>query len=312
MKPAEAAEDIRIWILAGVILAFAIGPMGEVTSGLLMAVLVVMMSLSMEGLTFSKKDTSAESKGIVLSMVSCFVIGTGTALAVGLFFAGQYPDIWKGWVMLAAVPSAVSVVTAALYMKGDLKLSVLSTAAIYILALALTPLLTMLLIGDAVSPLQILKYVLLFVAVPMLMTFPLKKLHIGRRVKVVSINFLMFLMVVISVGLKRDFFFSEPTMVFWIVVACAVRTFGVSIVMMYAMRRRGVRRDSAFVYMPMAVWKNSGLATTLCILLLSGSPGAVLPCVISMLVEVVWFAAMKDYFMRKWPADAENGDAATS
>lgn len=299
----DVLENVRVWILVGVALAFIIGPMGEFTSTLLIIVLIVMMSLSMDGLVFSKKDIVEESRGILKSIAACFIIGTGTALAAGLFFSFQYPDIWKGWVMLAAVPSAVSVVAAALYMKGDVKLSVLSTAVIYILALAVTPLMTMLFVGDAVSPLQILKYVVLFVAIPLAMTFPLKKLHLKKRVKVISINFLMFMMVLISVGLKRDFFFAEPALVFWIILACCIRTFGVSIVMIHIMRKRGTERCTAFVLMPMAVWKNSGLATTLCILLLSGIPGAVLPCVISMLVEAVWFAMTNDYFLKKWPAE---------
>lgn len=301
MAQVGSLENIRIWIFLGVIMAFVIGPLGDITSPLLMIVLISQMSLAMDGLSFGRKDVSENSKGMLLSLVCCFAIGTGTALLMGLFFIGSNPDIWKGWVMLAAVPCAVSVITAALYMGGDMKLSVLSLTAVYLVALIITPLISSVFAGDAVSPLEILKYIVLFVAVPLLMTFPLKKLHLGKRFKVVSINFLMFIMVILSVGHNRDFFFAEPVTVIYLAIACAFRTFAVGSIMIYLLRRRGCDRGRAFVYMPMAVWKNSGLASALCIVLLAGTPAAVLPCVISLLVETVWFAVMNGRFDRKWP-----------
>lgn len=303
--------NVRYWILAGVICAFLIGSVGDIASTLLIVVLIIQMSLSMEGLTLRTKDISDNSKGIILSLVSCFVISSGSALLMGLFFKSAYPDIWSGWVMLAATPCAVSVITFALYLKGDIKLSILATTVIYFCALIFTPLMTYIFAGDAVNPLQILKYVVLFIVIPLVATYPLKRLHLNRDVKVIGINMMMFTMVLLSVGFNRDYFFSEPTIVAYIALASFVRIFIVSLVMFYIMKRAEVQRDKAFVYLGMAVWKNSGLASTLCILLLADAPEAVLPCVISLLVETIWFGLLSGYFNKKWPHISGEGEPIT-
>ncbi len=300
--------NVRYWIVAGVICAFLVGSIGDITSTLLIAVLIIQMSLSMDGLTLHKTDIVENSRGIMGSMIACFVIGTGSAILMGLFFKSAHPDIWNGWVMLASTPCAVSVITFALYLKGDVKLSVLATTVIYVSALLLTPAMTYILAGSAVNPLQILKYVVLFIVVPLAATYPLKKLHLNRNAKVVGINVMMFLMVLLSVGFNKDHFLSEPSIVLLIALACVVRIFLVSIVMFYLMKRIGMQRSNAFVYLVMAVWKNSGLASTLCILLLSSTPEAVLPCVISLLIETLWFGGMSGYFNKKWPYVPKEGE----
>jgi len=298
--------NVRYWILAGVICAFLIGSVGEIASTLLIIVLIIQMSLSMDGLTLRVKDISDNSKGIILSLISCFVISTGSALIMGLLFRSAYPDIWSGWVMLAATPCAVSVITFALYLKGDMKLSILATTVVYFCALILTPLMTLVFAGDAVNPLQILKYVVLFIVIPLAATYPLKRLHLNRNAKVVGINMMMFMMVLLSVGYNRGYFFSEPRIVLLIAIACFIRIFVLSIVMFKLMKRAEVERDKAFVYLGMAVWKNSGLASTLCILLLADAPEAVLPCVISLLMETIWFGSLSGYFNKRWPHESND------
>jgi BASS family bile acid:Na+ symporter len=301
-------ENVRYWILAGVICAFLIGSIGDITSTILILVLIIQMSLSMDGLVLRKKDISDNSKEIIWSAVFCFVICSGSALLMGLLFKGAYPEIWNGWVMLASVPCAVSVITFALYLKGDMVLSVLATTVIYFMALVITPVMTMVFAGDAISPLQILKYVVLFIVVPLAMTYPLKYLHLNRPRKVIGINIMMFLIVLLSVGFNRDYFFTEPVVVLYIAIACVFRTFVVSIILMHVLKRANVNRERSFVYIGMSVWKNSGLASTLCIMLLADTPEAVLPCVISLLIETIWFGAMGGYFEKKWPAELGPND----
>ncbi|MDD2626217.1 MAG: Na+-dependent transporter [Candidatus Methanomethylophilus sp.] len=293
--------DLRIWVLAAVVVAFAVGSLGSVVSTLVIVVLMLQMIAAMEGLSFHRADFAKDKKPIFWSFFACFGICTGLTLAVGLLFMGPYPDVWKGWVMLAAVPSAVSVLTVALFMRGDMVMAVLSMTVIYLISLGLTPLLTTMLIGDAISPLEIFKYVLLFIAVPLLANIPLKRFKINRDAKVVFINFMMFMLIVLSVGKNRDYMLGDPLLVGLIVVACLFRTFAVSLIMLRVMKRHGAKRDNAVVYMGFAVWKNSGLATTMCLVLLADSPGAVLPCVISLLIESVWFAIMSGHLQKVWP-----------
>ena len=299
----DTLSNIRIWIVAGVILALSIGSLGSLSSYVIIIVLMIQMTLSMEGLSFKPQDMKKDKTSILASVLFCFVVNTVITLGIGALFINHYPDLWNGWVVLAAVPCAVSVITAALYLNGNIKMSVLSSAVIYLLALVITPLITLIFAGKATDPLRILLYVFLFVAVPMLMTIPMKKVQVNRHVKIITINAMMFLLVLLSLGYNRDHIFEDPMMVFLVTLGCITRVFIVGFLLVLLMRRKGVKRSDGIVYISMAVWKNSGLAVTLCMILFVDSSLAVIPCIISLLVELLWFAIMTGYEKKIWPAD---------
>lgn len=295
--------DIRYWIAAAIVVAFIVGPLGDEAPNLVIVVLMLQMIAAMEGLSFRKEDFKKEAKPICWSFISCFGICTIITLLVGALFMAvpDYHDLWYGWVMLAAVPSGVSVITLSLMMRGNRVMSVLAMVVQYLIALFLTPLITTVFIGDAISPLEIFKYVLLFIAVPLLANIPLKHFNINHNGKIVFINVMMFLMMVLAIGTNRDFILSEPGVVLLVIGACVIRTFGVSLVMLAFMKRHKAYRDNGVVYMGFAVWKNSGLATTMCLALLADIPEASLPCVLSLLMESVWFGVMTGFVKKHWP-----------
>ena len=301
MAMMSVLTDIKYWVAASIFVAFAVGSLGDQVPNMVIAVLMLQMIAAMAGLSFRKDDFKKDAKPIFWSFVCCFGICTALTLAVGVLFIPSYKDLWYGWVMLASVPAGVSVITLSLMMKGNRVMSVLALTVIYLIALALTPLLTTVFIGDAVSPLDIFKYVLLFIAVPLLVNIPLKKVKLNQNGKVIFINIMMFLLMVFSIGNNRDFIIDNLDLVLYIIAACLVRTFGVSLTMVWFMKRHGTDRDNGVVYMGFAVWKNSGLATTMCLVLLDASESA-LPCVLSLMMESIWFAVMNGYIKKHWPS----------
>src|SRR4030066_326945 len=68
---------------------------------------------------------------------------TGLIVAMAFLFSDEYR--W-GWILMAAAPSAVSVVPFTTVLGGETVKSLFSTAANYLAALALVPILTWLLI----------------------------------------------------------------------------------------------------------------------------------------------------------------------
>ncbi|MCL2148516.1 MAG: Na+-dependent transporter [Methanomassiliicoccaceae archaeon] len=301
MALAGVVSDTRAWIVLGVACALIVGPVGEASSTLLVVVLIVQMTLSMDGLSFNRESLSENRRPILYSVAACFGVSTVAILLLGSLFMGGHPDIWKGWVMLAAVPCAVSVVTMSFFSRGNTTMCVLSLAVIYLAALAFTPFLTRALIGEDVSVARIFMYVVLFIAVPMAASVPLRRAGIGRATRIVAINAMLFLLVLLSLGQNRDYLFSEPGVVLLAAAACAVRIFAVSFAMLYILKRRGASRGNSMTYIPMAVWKNSGLGVTLCFVVFSGVPEAAMPCAISLLVELLWFAVFTRYVERGWP-----------
>lgn len=295
--------DVKAWVIIGIILGITVGFDSPDSATILMVVLIVQMTLSLDGLSFGREDFRRDAKGIAINVACCFLVNTGLTLITGLFFIDD-TALWYGWVMLSAVPCGVSVVSAALLMKGDTKLAVLSLTTIYILALGLTPLITHTLIGSAVSPLEVLRYILMFILIPFILTIPLKRLHLPRVPKVIGINIMMMLMISIGLGSRRDYIFTEPMVVVWIVIACLFRIFAFSTVLTIALKRMGAERGAAITHISMAFWKNSGMAASMTMALLATVyPSAVLPCIVSLVMEASWFAIFNALVGRIWPAE---------
>jgi len=148
----------------------------------------------------------------------------------------------------------------------------------------------------------------MFIAIPFGLSFIVKRLKLKNTHKSIFINFMMLLMVLIGLGSRRDFIFEDFGTVLWLILACIVRIFLVSFVMVYVMKRHGVRREDAMVYIPMAAWKNSGMSISMTMALFATTmPDAVLPCVVSLVMEAAWFAVMSKLVEGIWPPE-KNAD----
>ena len=293
--------DVKVWIILGIILGFVLGFDHPDAPTMLMITLLIQMTLALQGLKFDFGELKHDMKGMLFCVLLCFGLNTAITLISGLLFIDD-TSLWYGWVMLSAVPCAISCMTMAFYMKGDLKLGMLGFAAIYVVALGLTPFITHVLMGEAASWTKILEYVVLFVVIPVIIDIPLNKVTIPPKLKHMTLNVVILIMVFISVGFRRDYIIDNPDVALLLMAVNVARIFGVSLVMLYMLKRIGCPRDKGIVYISMATWRNSGLAATLCIIMFSATfPNALLPAVLSLLVENVWFVFMQGYFDKMWP-----------
>ena len=294
-------EDIKVWIAVAIVLALVFGFGSPDASTIMMLALIAQMAVALDGIRFSRSDFGTYRKPILVNFVCCFGICTGFTLLTGLFFIDNQA-LWTGWVMLSAVPCAISVVPSALFLKADPKLAVLSLTVIYVIAIALTPLITHTLIGNSVNPLEVLRYILMFILIPFVLTIPIKRLHLKQAPKTLFINLMMFILVFVGLGSRQEFVFSEPMIVLSLVVACMFRIFLVSTVFVLAMKKLGCDRDNGLNYVTFCYWKNSGMSASLTMGLFAATmPEAVLPCVVSLIVEAVWFAILTKAIDRVWP-----------
>ena len=295
--------DVKVWIVVAIILGLVLGFDHPDAPTMLIITLMLQMTLALQGLKFDFSDMSINRKGVLLSVGFCFGLNTCITLLTGLLFIDD-PALWYGWIMLASVPCAISVMTTAFYLRGDMKLSLLSFACIYIIALVFTPLLTHILMGEAASWIKILEYVLLFVIVPIAVDYPLNKITIPPVVKIMTMNIILLCMVFISVGFRRDYIITNPDITLLLLLANLFRVFVPCYVLLFLLKRMGVKKNRGVVYCAMATWRNSGLAATLCIIMFSATfPNALLPAVLSLMVENLWFVIFQGTFDKLWPDD---------
>ena len=303
MSAMSIALNVRYWILTAIVIGFIFGDIGgEYDEILLIVFLMIMMCFSLTKLEFVKEDLMHYKKYVLLSVVLCSFIATLVTLGVGLMFP---EEMWKGWVILACVPCAISVVSGTMFMKGDAKLTMISLSVIYILAILLTPLFSYLLLGNAIDPMRIVMYVLLFVLIPLIVSVPLRKVGIPENANTLIINFTFFMFALIAIGRCRDFFFDDLGLVAVVIGATAIRIAVMHLLFEYSMRYAGMSRENRIPYSLLLIWRNSGLALAMVLLLFPKEEMAQAPASISMIFEQFYFMFMMWYYERIVPPSSE-------
>jgi len=303
MTLVSTLADVRLWIISALIVAFIIGDTGHGPM-IAMIALMLMMCVSLQGLNFTKADIAGNKREVMLGIFICYVVAGGATLIVGSFYDHE---LWLGWVMIAAVPCAISVTSATLILKGDTKLAMITATFIYFIALAVTPLMTKVLIGEAVSPLEVLKYIALFIAIPFSVSFLFRKYTMNRDVRAISINALFFVLIFITFGANKDFILSEPKVVLWVVAGCIVRIAALSIPMELILKRLKMARDKRIPMVLLSLWKNSALAMAMTMILIT-TTHSVLPAALSLPLEMTWFMFMMWYYSKRCPPSCDNAN----
>jgi len=290
MKLMDALMDLRIWVISAIVISLLIDTVDVPSSTLIIVVLMVQMTLSMDGLKLSLKDIKENNRDAIISVLMTYVLNTLVTLAIGALFLPVNEAIWYGWVMLASMPCAIAVVMAAVITKENLNVSFVGVTATYVIGIVVTPLLSFALIGDAVNPLEILKYLILFIVIPLILSRPLKRFNLPRTVKVPIINLMMFIMIFLSVNSNRGFLIDDVTFAGLILIVAIFRVVTLSVLSHFALKAVKVPNDRRTTMMVMGVWKNTGLSVSMSMLLLASTPESVIPCFMSMMVECIWFS----------------------
>ncbi|MCL1984269.1 MAG: bile acid:sodium symporter, partial [Methanomassiliicoccaceae archaeon] len=292
----NAVLDVRWYIVIGLIAALAIGDTGYAPE-IAMITLMVMMCVSLQGLSFSRSDIRENKKELMIGIIICYAVAGGVTLLVGSFYDH---DLWMGWVMIAAVPCAISVTSGTLILRGNTKLAMITVTVIYVIALAATPVITKVFIGQAVSPYEVLRYVALFIVIPFAVSIPLRKMIIPADLRTVSINIMFFILVVVTFGANKEFILSEPRTVMWVICGCLVRIAAVAAMMEFILRKMRTKRESRIPMVLLSIWKNSALAMSMTMVLISTTE-SVLPSALSLPLEMLWFMGMIWYYGKRCP-----------
>ena len=290
MKLMDALMDLRIWVISAIVISLLIDTVDVPSSTLIIVVLMVQMTLSMDGLKLSLKDIKENNRDAIISVLMTYVLNTLVTLFIGALFLPVNEAIWYGWVMLASMPCAIAVVMAAVITKENLNVSFVGVTATYVVGIVVTPLLSFALIGDAVNPLEILKYLILFIVIPLILSRPLERFNLPRTVKVPIINLMMFIMIFLSVNSNRGFLIDDVTFAGLILIVAIFRVVTLSVLSHFALKAVKVPNDRRTTMMVMGVWKNTGLSVSMSMLLLASTPESVIPCFMSMMVECIWFS----------------------
>lgn len=264
--------------------------------------LVVMMSLSLTSLKLRGLRVQDHSRSIVRAFLLSMGLASGASIIISFLFEG---DLRSGWILMAALPSAISVIPFTFLMKGDLEPTVVSTAVLYLCALVFTPLLTLIFLGEAVDVMVLITYVSILLLLPLAISRPLRRLEIDSRDRAAMINVALFVLFVAIAGPNRDIFFNDWKLLTALLVAAFLRIFGIGLLWNRYLLHKGVGKGRRVPEVMFSSHKNTGMAATLAIALIG--PTAAVPAIICAVMDIAWIIFLSHWVFRDRGLDESKG-----
>jgi bile acid:Na+ symporter, BASS family len=177
----------------------------------LLAVVMTLATLGISGSTFRHpKALVAPAIGGIL--MNYLVLG-GFLLILNRLLIGD-PNVRSGFILLAAVPPAVSVIPFTFFLDGDSTLSLIGTLGGYLAALILTPLMTLWFLGSGfMDPGKVAIIMLELILLPLILSRALLRIGIVPKIEPFRgtvTNWSFFVLMYTIVGLNRDVFLTNP------------------------------------------------------------------------------------------------------
>ncbi len=293
MRPAQLLESYPITMTAGLVLGLLLGGFPVFTKEISMASLALAMTLSLTSVSLAQTRGKDHIEHAIWALVINYGFLTVLILVFALFFD---KDIRNGWILMAAAPSAISVVPFTTILGGQTSKALFSTAVNYAVALALMPILTLILIGSAVSVTSLIVYILLLIVLPMALSRAVMRMHISKAANSSVLNLSMAVLIFAVAGANRSAFQGDLLIVAAIAIAGIVRTFGSGLLTEVILRRTGAPKSSRVSYVLFSSYKNLGLTATLAIALFE--PIVAVPATICIVFEVVWVIFLIRFYPR--------------
>lgn len=294
MKPTRVLESYSAMMALGLVLGVILGGLPVLTKEASMASLAILMTLSLSNVKLGEAGNRAHAKDAAVALALNYGMLTAVILLLGRMFP---EDLWWGWVLMAAAPSAVSVVPFTTIMRGRTSKALFSTSVNYVVALGLMPLISLALIGSAVSVESLVLSLILLIVVPMALSRGVAKARLEKRTKSIAMNISFAVLIFAVAGSNREAFFEEPWIVLAVSAASFVRTFGTGLGTEYVLRARKVPKEERIHLVMFASYKNLGLTATLAIALFE--PVVAVPATICIVFEVVWVIFLVRFYERR-------------
>jgi predicted Na+-dependent transporter len=286
------ANNSFIFVL-GMVIGLAFGGGASYTEAALVPVLAVIMTVSI--LDISSR-TFLDLRKILLPALVALVLNygvlSGTYIGLSSLIVAD-PDLRAGFVLIAAVPPAVAVVPLTYMLGGNTRFSLVGNVAAYVAALAVTPLISVLLLGASfVEPTRLLIVLGELIVAPIILS------RILRRTRVIStvdrwrgpvVGWGFFLVIYTIVGRNSDTFLQEPSTLLLPAAVAFVSIFVLSEVINRVARLLGVAREDRITLMLLGTRKNDGVAGAIA-LIFFGARAAMPMAVVSAfsIVHFIW------------------------
>jgi len=167
------------------------------------------------------------------------------------------------------MPPAISVVPFSYILGGNTVFALLGTTGLYLAALGLTPVITMLLLGtELLNPVELLLMLVQLIVVPLGISRILLFKGLAQGIdkwRDTAINWCIFMVTFTIIGLNREVFFGQPDVLLKVAIIAAAVTFGIGHATNYIAGKLHIDRPTSISWVVMSTRKNTGLASLVAI-----------------------------------------------
>jgi BASS family bile acid:Na+ symporter len=287
--------------LTAFLLGIVLGGYASPFKGYILPALVFIMTLSTTQITLSELTQFRNYfRDILLIFVINYIFLSGLILFTNYLLIRD-PDLYVGFVVMAAIPPAVAVLPFTYLLKGEMMVSLIGTASLYLLALVVAPFISLqfLNVGE-IDPLKLFSVLIQLILIPFIASRLLLKWKFFHQVKgnmniFVNVGFLVVIYIVI--GMNRSTFLSHFEILVLVSSIAFLRTFVSGHLVDLFSRLLGIDRQRRMSYVLFGSFKNLGVAASIAIILFNER--AAIPSAVTIPFELIFFVWF-NYFQKRW------------
>lgn len=262
-------------------------------------ILAVIMLFSVTGIAFkSLLDYKYMLKVTGISLLLNYLV-LGIVMTFAAYFLIDDPDVFTGFIVIAATPPGVAVVPFSYTYKSDVKFALTGILGTYLAAIFLTPLILSVFSEQSVEPQRLLITVLQVIVLPLALSrvFRLKALQkFTEKARGHFVNWGFALLIYTAIGLNRELIFSDTELLIKLCVVLGGSMFGLGILFNLIFKKR-ISSDKIISRNLMLTIKSTGFSVATALTLFdvkTAVPSAVLSIfVLLYLLSVKYFTKTK-------------------
>ena len=288
-------------MLLALVLGVFLGHGAVWTRPFVLPVLALVMTLSTMAVSSQifRSPRSLLVPALVGNLMSYLVL-TGMLLGIaGLLI--EDTSLWKGFVILAAVPPAIAVIPFSEFLKGNHSYALIGTMGAYLGGLTLMPLIALLFIGTSfIDPLKILVVMIELIVIPLVLSRILLWTRADRwigGIKGTLTNWSFFVVTYTIVGLNRDLILNDPLSLLPVAVIAVASTFLLGYLVELAGKVLKIDPKITITLVLLGTLKNYGLAGGVALMIFDKQTAV--PATVSTIFMIVYIAWLSVKGLRK-------------
>jgi BASS family bile acid:Na+ symporter len=294
-------KNSNLFFLIAFILGLIFGDYASSLKRYILPSLILIMSLSTTKITLSELIHVKKYIGdIFLVFLINYLFLSGLILLANHLLVKDH-DLYVGFVVMAAIPSAVAVLPFTYLLKGKMMVSLIGSASLYLLALVIAPLISFQLLDiGRIEPLKLISTLVQMILIPFLVSRLLLKWKAFHQVKEntnILVNLALALIIYVVIGINRSTFLGHFDVLILVSSIAFLRTFVSGHLIDLFSRLAGIDRERRMSYVLFGSFKNLGLAATITIVLFNER--AAIPAAVTIPFEILFFIWF-NYFQKRW------------